>query len=159
MPAHDGSRSDQNERLRPPGPERSQCDPKQLVQGSQSTARSLACRASSCLTESQVFEDETLPGTESADHPPQEIPEQHDHGKNLIGTNPNSAFGQVTHFAGVRYFGETQVSQYQFEGFSRMRTDNRAAQLGKSLSASPISATMMALSASESIRAAIRKTR
>src|SRR6266436_6378182 len=39
----------------------------------------LACRASSCLTESQVFEDETLPGTESADHPPQEIPEQHDH--------------------------------------------------------------------------------
>ena len=61
------------------------------------------------LTESQVFEDETLPGTESADHPPQEIPEQHDHGKNLIGTNPNSAFGQVTHFAGVRYFGETQA--------------------------------------------------
>ena len=60
------------------------------------------------LTESQVFEDETLPGTESADHPPQEISEQHDHGKNLIGTNPNSAFGQVTHFAGVRYFGETQ---------------------------------------------------
>jgi hypothetical protein len=61
------------------------------------------------LTESQVFEDETLPGTESADHPPQEIPEQHDHGKNLIGTNPNSAFGQVTHFAGVRYFGETHA--------------------------------------------------
>ena len=67
------------------------------------------------LTESQVFEDETLPGTESADHPPQEIPEQHDHGKNLIGTNPNSAFGQVTHFAGVRYFGETHEEEDEEE--------------------------------------------
>jgi hypothetical protein len=46
---------------------------------------------------------------------------------------------------------------YQFEGLSRMRTDNRAGQLRKSPSASPISATMMALSASESIRQAIRK--
>jgi hypothetical protein len=114
MPAHDGSRSDQDERLRPPGPERSQCDPKQLVQGSQSTARSFGVQGQQLLTESQVFEDETLPGTESADHPPQEIPEQHDHGKNLIGTNPNSAFGQVTHFAGVRYFGDTQVVRKKF---------------------------------------------
>ena len=38
------------------------------------------------LTESQVFEDEILPGTESADHPPEEMPERHDHGENLIGT-------------------------------------------------------------------------
>jgi hypothetical protein len=36
-------------------------------------------------------------------------------------------------------------------------TDDRAAQLRKSPSATPISATMMALSASESIRPAIRK--
>ena len=38
------------------------------------------------LTQSQVFEDEVLPGTESADHPPKEMPERHDHGKNLTGT-------------------------------------------------------------------------
>ena len=37
------------------------------------------------LTQSQVFEDEVLPGTESADHPPKEMPERHDHGKNLTG--------------------------------------------------------------------------
>ena len=34
-------------------------------------------------TESQVFEDEVLPGTESADHPAKEMPERHDHAKNL----------------------------------------------------------------------------
>jgi hypothetical protein len=34
MPVHDGSRSDQDERLSPPGPERSQRNPEQLVQGS-----------------------------------------------------------------------------------------------------------------------------
>ena len=38
------------------------------------------------LTESYVFEDEILSGTESADHPAKEMPEPHDHGKNLIGT-------------------------------------------------------------------------
>ena len=38
------------------------------------------------LTESQVFEHEILPGTESADHPAEDMPERHDHDKNLIGT-------------------------------------------------------------------------
>src|SRR5260370_3970340 len=41
MPVHDGSRSDQDEQLGPPGPDRSQRNPEQLVQGSQSTARLL----------------------------------------------------------------------------------------------------------------------
>ena len=86
MPVHDGSRSDQDERLPPPGPERSQRNPEQLVQGSQSTARSLRVQSQQLLTQSQVFEDEVLPGTESADHPAEEMPERHDHGKNLIGT-------------------------------------------------------------------------
>ena len=44
-----------------------------------------ACRARQLLTQSQVFEDEVLPGTESADHPPDEMPERHDHGKNFSG--------------------------------------------------------------------------
>jgi hypothetical protein len=37
-------------------------------------------------TESQVFEDEIPAGTESDNQPAEEIPERHDHGKNLIGT-------------------------------------------------------------------------
>jgi len=56
------------------------------VQGSQSTARSFGVQGQQLLTESQVFEDEILPGTESADHPVEDMPDRRDHGKNLIGT-------------------------------------------------------------------------
>ena len=37
-------------------------------------------------TESQVFEDEVLARTASAEHPTEEMSERHDHSKNLIGT-------------------------------------------------------------------------
>jgi hypothetical protein len=37
-------------------------------------------------TESQVFEDEVLTGAKRAEDPPEEMPERHDHGKNIIGT-------------------------------------------------------------------------
>ena len=86
MPVHDGSRSDQDERPSPPGPQRSQRNPEQLVQGSQSMARSLCVQGQQLPTESQVFEDEVLAGTASAEHPTEEMPERHDHSKNLIGT-------------------------------------------------------------------------
>jgi hypothetical protein len=66
MPVHDRSRSDQDERLPPPGPERSQRNPEQLVEGSQSSARTWRVQSQQLPTESQVFEDEILPGTESA---------------------------------------------------------------------------------------------
>ena len=36
-------------------------------------------------TESQVLEDEVLPGTESADQPTEEMSERHDHGKKFTG--------------------------------------------------------------------------
>jgi hypothetical protein len=36
-------------------------------------------------TKSQVFEDEVLAGTESADYPAEEMSERHDHGKNFSG--------------------------------------------------------------------------
>ena len=85
MPAHDGSRSDQDERLRPSGPERFQRDPEQLVQGGQSTARSFGVQGQQLLTESQVFEQKVFPGTESADHPAEKMPEQYDHGENRTG--------------------------------------------------------------------------
>jgi hypothetical protein len=37
-------------------------------------------------TESQVFEDEVLAGAKRADDPTEEMPERHNHGKNIIGT-------------------------------------------------------------------------
>jgi hypothetical protein len=36
-------------------------------------------------TQSQVFEDEILPGAKSTDYPAEEMSERHDHGMNLIG--------------------------------------------------------------------------
>jgi hypothetical protein len=39
------------------------------------------------LTQGKVFENEILSRTESTDNPAQEMPEGHDHGKNLIGTS------------------------------------------------------------------------
>ena len=85
MPVHDGSRGDQDERFPPPGPARPQHHPEQLVHGSQSAARLLSVESQQLLTESQIFKDEVLSGPESADHPPEEMPERRDHGKNLIG--------------------------------------------------------------------------
>src|SRR5215468_7054324 len=86
MPAHDGSGSNQDERLPPPRPEHSQGNPEQLVQGSQSSAMPLRVQSEQLPTESQVFEDEVLAGEKRADDPPEEMPERHNHGKNLIGT-------------------------------------------------------------------------
>jgi hypothetical protein len=61
-------------------------------------------------TQSQVLEDEVLAGTESADHPPEEMPERHDHGRILSERSSTTrALRQVIHFVGVRRFGEAQV--------------------------------------------------
>src|ERR1700680_2576692 len=87
MPVHDGSRSDQDEGLPPPGPAHSQRNPEQFVQGSQSTARSLRVQGQQLPTESQVFEDEVLPATERTDQPAEEMSERHDHGKNSRGND------------------------------------------------------------------------
>jgi hypothetical protein len=85
MPVHDGSRSDQDERLPPPGPARSQRNPEQFVQGSQSTARLLRVQSQQLPTESHVLEDEVLPGTENAYQPTEEMSKRQDHGKNRSG--------------------------------------------------------------------------
>jgi hypothetical protein len=58
----------------------------QLVQGSQSTAnRLLRVQSQQLPTESQVLEDEVLPGTENADQPTEGMSERHDHSRNYIG--------------------------------------------------------------------------
>ena|SRR6516162_959002 len=86
MPVHDASGSNQDERLPPSRPERSQRNPEQLVQGSQSSARPLRVQSEQLLAQSQVFEDEVLAGAKRADDPLEEMPERHNHGKNIIGT-------------------------------------------------------------------------
>jgi hypothetical protein len=55
------------------------------VQGSQSTARLLRVQSQQLPTESQVFKDEVLTGTESADQPAKEMSERRDHSRNHIG--------------------------------------------------------------------------
>jgi hypothetical protein len=84
-PVHDRSRCDQDERLPPPGPARSQRNPEQLVQGGQSTARTLRVQSQQLPTESQVFEDEVFTGTAGADHPAKEMSERRDHSQKPIG--------------------------------------------------------------------------
>src|SRR5215472_2757768 len=86
MPVHDGSGSNQDERLPPPRPERSQRNPEQLVQGSNRVRGRCEGQNEQLPTESQVFEGEVLEGAKRADDPPEEMPERHNHGKNIIGT-------------------------------------------------------------------------
>src|SRR6266513_2116564 len=64
-------------------------------------ARSLRVQSQQLSTESQIFEDEVLARTASAEHPTEEMSERHDHSKNLIGTI------QIRLFA-KRRFGEAQ---------------------------------------------------
>ena len=85
MPVHDGSGSNQDERLPPPGPEHSQGNPEQLVQDSQSTARSLRVQSQQLLVESQVLKDEVLMG--AAEQPAEQMSERHDHVKNVTETS------------------------------------------------------------------------
>ena len=107
MPAHDGPRSNQDERLRPPRPERFQSDPEQLVQSCQSTARSFGVQSKQLLTESEIFKDQVFSGTESADNPSEEMSERRDdgkdHGQHLIQTHriklsPSHSFCGCTRF-------------------------------------------------------------
>ena len=60
-------------------------NPEQLVQGNQSTARSTRVQSQQLLAKSEIFKDEVLPGFESANYLAKEMPERHNHGKNLTG--------------------------------------------------------------------------
>ncbi len=84
MPADNGSRSDQDQRLRPLRPERSQRNPEQLLQDSQLTARPFGVQRQNLLPESKIFKNKVLSGTESTDNPSQEMSERYDYGKNHV---------------------------------------------------------------------------
>jgi hypothetical protein len=59
------------------------------------------------LTEGEVFKDEILAGTERTDHPAKEVPEPHDHGKNLNETSPTELIPK-SDIADVRCFDDPQ---------------------------------------------------
>ena len=59
-------------------------------------------------TESQVLEDEVLPGKENADQPTEEMSEPHDHGRNHIG-KVRIELCAKSFILQVRRFGEAQV--------------------------------------------------
>ena len=103
MPVHHGSGSNQDERLPPPGPEHSQGNPEQFVQGSQSAATSLRVQSQQLLMESQILKDELLMGAESAEQPAEQMSERHDHVKNLTESSgiqlvPSHSFCRCTTF-------------------------------------------------------------
>jgi hypothetical protein len=72
-------------------------------------------------TESQVLEDEVLPGTESADQPAEEMSERHNHGKNCSGKIRIQLFAKSFILQGVRRFGETQGKREVIQGKSSRR--------------------------------------
>jgi len=84
MPAHDGSRSDQDERLCPPGPERTKRDQNNLCRAV--NRREVVWRAELAIADGAPgFRGRALPGTESADHPARRC-RSHTIMQNLIGT-------------------------------------------------------------------------
>ena len=65
----------------PSSPKPSQHYPEQLVQRSESMARSLGVQGQQLLAEGQIFEDEILSGTERTHEPSQEMAERNEYGR------------------------------------------------------------------------------
>ena len=125
MPVHDGSRSDQDERRPPPGPERSQRNPEQFVQGSQSTARLLRVQSQQLLTKSEVFKDKVLPGTKSANHRTEEMPERHVHAR-ILSENFESCLAPSHLFCGCTTFWPSTGRGYKNLGYLLLKAQRMA---------------------------------
>ena len=61
------------------------------------------------LTQGKIFEDEILARAKRTAKPAEDMPEPHDHGKNLTPTVAERTRGQLIEIAGVRRFDERQV--------------------------------------------------
>ena len=95
MPADNGSGCHQNERFFPSSPEPSHHDPEQLVRCGQSPPRTVGVKSEQLLTQGKIFEDESLADAKGTAKPAEEVPEQHDHGKNL--TRRRQTNSELTH--------------------------------------------------------------
>jgi len=88
MPSDDRSRCHQNERLFPPRPRPSQRNQEQLLWGGEPSPRSFRLESEQLLTQGEIFKDEILSGTERTNNPAKQVPEPHNHGKNLNEMSP-----------------------------------------------------------------------
>src|SRR2546421_656309 len=107
-PVHDGSRSDQEEWLAPPGQNVLNANPEQLVQGSQSTARSLRVQSPQLPTERQVSKTRSFREQMALTIQSRRLRSDAIIARILTGQSESDS-RQVIHFAGVRRFGETQA--------------------------------------------------
>ena len=103
MPPNHCSGCNQNQRLFPASPKPSQHDPEQLLQSTESPARSPCAQSQELLAEGQVFEDEILSRTEGTNNPADEVSEPRDHGQNRIETSLHKplatrSFSECTRF-------------------------------------------------------------
>jgi hypothetical protein len=94
------------------------------VQTCQSAARAFGVPSQQLLTESKIFKDQILSGTERTDNPSQEMPDRRDdgqdHGPNLIETRRRARL-QVIHSAGARGFDEGQLDVARNEHIENFR--------------------------------------
>ena len=76
------------------------------------------------LTKGQIFKEEVLQGPESADHPPEEMPERPEHGKKVIG-EPESSIAPSHSFCGYtaiwRGTALESFVMYAFPGFAQAK--------------------------------------
>jgi hypothetical protein len=107
MPISHCSGCNQNQRLFPASPKPSQDYPEQLLQSTESAARSSCAQGQELLAEGQVFEDEILTRTEGTDNPADEVSEPRDHRQDPIG-NPATSRLQLVHFPSALGFDEGQ---------------------------------------------------
>jgi hypothetical protein len=95
------------------------------VQTFQSAARAFGVQSQQLLTESEIFKDQILSGTERTDNPSQEMPVDVTIAKimaRILSKHASSRFLQIIHSAGARGFDEGQHSislSPDFPGFLR----------------------------------------
>jgi hypothetical protein len=62
------------------------------------------------LTKREIFQDESLTGTQGAENPADEVPKRTEHGRDLIGRLATTTACQSFLFADARSFDEAQQS-------------------------------------------------
>jgi hypothetical protein len=94
------------------------------VQTCQSAARAFGVPSQQLLTESKIFKDQILSGTERTDNPSQEMPDRRDDGQDharILSKHASSRFLQIIHSAGARGFDEGQLDVARNEHIENFR--------------------------------------
>jgi hypothetical protein len=128
MPANHGLRGDKDQRSLPAGPNFSQNDPEQPVDGTQSRTRSLWVQSRQLLPKGEVLEQEFSPGAKGGDQPSRADVG----GAQTLGDHSEGRAAQVRleviDCADVQSFGEAQAHPGASSciGLRTQRVSNRA---------------------------------